>query len=181
MNVSILQLTREQEITLPCGVIAEFSLCEEIRGSARELQLCVALSKGKNVRLPDVLDTSAFALEPTVTVITGLPGAGMFLFGGESAYRVGCDGSEVQKEETHRESRDGEYWDLNPVPCEHGVLLVYEAGVLLVNEQLQVVWHRKKFYNDRFDGLDGDVLNFLRDEADHWSISARDGRPSDTG
>jgi hypothetical protein len=53
--------------------------------------------------------------------------------------------------------------------------MIYEGGVLAMDENLQVRWQKKKFFNDVFLALEADRLKFVQDGETQWSMRADDG------
>ena len=48
------------------------------------------------------------------------------------------------------------------------LIFIYESGVLVIDERLQVVLHREKLINDFFVAIEGNALRFLRDHDEEW-------------
>jgi hypothetical protein len=54
-------------------------------------------------------------------------------------------------------------------------ILIYEAGVLLIDDSLAVVWHKPKLLNDEFVAIEGAARKFVRDHDFSWLMLLKDG------
>jgi hypothetical protein len=58
------------------------------------------------------------------------------------------------------------------------LIVIYESGVLMIDEALQVLWHQSKYFNDDFVAIEGRALKFSRDGQEEWLIRLEDGSVS---
>jgi len=50
----------------------------------------------------------------------------------------------------------------------HALIFIYEAGVLAIDERLQVLMHEGKLLNNFFVGIEDNALKFVRDHEQDW-------------
>jgi hypothetical protein len=130
--------------------------------------LIIEFGRDQCLKLEDVVDTTEELDFPRVFVIEGSVGDAFVLFGGERVYWLSKGGSVKNEYQLFRKSGDDEYWATQLLEQENGLLIIYEAGVLAIDEALRVLWHKPKFYNDVFAGFVGTRLKFLRDHETEW-------------
>jgi hypothetical protein len=128
-----------------------------------------------DLKLPWAVDISQQLKLPRVLVIEENPLDSFALFGGERMYWVTDKGTLLHEISLFRQLDATEYWTTEVVEDGRGIVITYDAGVLALGEDLRVRWHRKKFFNDVFVGLDGDILKFVQDHDTPWSMRADDG------
>jgi len=67
-----------------------------------------------------------------------------------------------------RKSGEEEYWTTSILEQPREQIIIYEAGVLVIDEHLQVIMHNPKLLNDFFVGLEDRALRFMRDHENEW-------------
>jgi hypothetical protein len=134
--------------------------------------LRIRFENGGIVELLSVVDVSERLRAPRVVVIEGTPHDSFVLFGGSKFYTVTQRGKVQRETSLFREVQMAEYWTTEFVEYGRGLLLIYEAGVLALDENLHVRWHAKKFFNDAFVALEGDSLKFIQDGETPWRMRA---------
>jgi hypothetical protein len=137
--------------------------------------LHISLESGADLNLQSAVDVSQQLRCPRIFVIEGNPLDSFVVFGGERMYRVIVDGRILCETSLYRRFDDTEYWTTKIIEDRRGIIIVYEGGVLAVDEDLKVRWHRKKFFNDVFVAAEDNVLKFVRDHDAPWSMRADDG------
>lgn len=86
--------------------------------------------------------------------------------GGCYSYIFNLEDSSVRKIELFRERRDSEYWYSKYELTEFGLLIIYEGGILLLNEMLNQEWHISKYYNEYVTQIKDDKIYLeIEDEA----------------
>jgi hypothetical protein len=137
--------------------------------------LSLQCEAGIKVSLPAVVDTSEQLECPRVFVVQGEVPDMFMLFGGVKAYWVSVGGKVLSELSLFRRSSEEEYWTTHLVDRDDEIIIIYEAGVLVVNDELQVRWHMPKYFNDDFVGIKGDSLEFMRDQNKAWFVRLKDG------
>jgi hypothetical protein len=137
--------------------------------------LYIHYETGSVLELPTAVDVSEQLECPRIFIIEGTPLDLFVLFGGVKAYWVSTDGKVQSEFSLFRRSGEEEYWTTVIKEKNAGIIIIYEAGVLAINETLQVQWHEPKFFNDDFVGIEGDALNFVRDHDLRWLMRLQDG------
>jgi hypothetical protein len=100
------------------------------------------------------------------------------LFGGETAYWIKMDGSLLRQCSTYRRAGEEEYWETAIFEWGQSIVIVYEAGVMAVDESLRIRWHTPKLFNDFFVSQEDACLIFSRDQFITWTMSLTDGKAS---
>ena len=100
------------------------------------------------------------------------------IFGGEKAHWILEDGRLFGEYLTNRVSDLTEYWETQFTQINDGLIVIYETGVLALDQLLEVRWHTRKYINDFFASMANGSLNFLRDHDLEWSMQISDGIPS---
>jgi hypothetical protein len=161
------------------GVCAKLYLrSRQTPGGTFSADLVVAFDAGPAIHLEDAVDNGETTPEARVFAVSGTQPSKVFLIGGPKAYRISSSGSVEQTTDLWRRWEDSEYWSTEFLEAASGVLIVYEAGVLLLSEHLDVKWHQKKYFNDSLSGVEGNAVKFLRDHDQEWAISLNDGAVS---
>lgn len=124
--------------------------------------------KGRVVDLPSAVDVSEELDEPRIFVIEGANTDKFFIFGGENAFWVSIDVTEITRLNLFREYRDQEYWTTTILEQPKALIIIYEAGVLVINEALKVLTQKPKFFNDFFVAIEEKGIKFLRDHEEEW-------------
>jgi hypothetical protein len=53
--------------------------------------------------------------------------------------------------------------------------VIYEAGVLMIDPNLQPRWHVRKRLNDFFRAVEGGLMSFEVDHRSRWTFQIEDG------
>ena len=93
---------------------------------------------------------------------------GFLLLAERIAYWVSAGVTEFARFDLFRSSGDEEYWTTTILEQPSALIIVYEAGVLLIDESLKVLMHKKKLFNDFFVAIEYNGLKFKRDHEDEW-------------
>ncbi len=93
------------------------------------------------------------------------------LFGGETAYWLKMDGNILRQCSTFRRAGEEEYWKTTLLEWDNSVVVIYEAGVMAVDELLQVRWHTPKLLNDCFVNQMARILS-SRETKTQFGLSA---------
>jgi len=96
-------------------------------------------------------------------------------------YWVSSNGEVKSEFATFREWGDEEYWVTDIIQQQAAIVIVYELGVLMIDEALQVRWHQPKYFNDDLVAVAGNALKFRRDGEEEWFIRLEDGSVSPHG
>lgn len=142
--------------------------------------LAIHFETGTNRVLPAAVDVSEQLSTPRVFIIEGRSPDTFMLFGGERLYWVSPDG-DTRSEKLFRERGWEEYWTTEIIEQQRAAIIIYESGVIMIDEALQVRWHARKYFNDSFIAVEGSVLRFRQDGQDEWSIRIEDGMNPDAG
>jgi hypothetical protein len=137
--------------------------------------LLVTVRKGLSIELRDVVDDGETTLGTRVFAVQGSAPDRLFLIGGPTAYRISSAGAVERKVDLLRRWQDAEHWTTELVTVTAGLLIVYEAGVLLLTDELDLRWHQAKYFNDTLARVEDDVAVFVRDHDQEWRVSLKDG------
>ena len=124
--------------------------------------------EGLQIDLPSAVDISEQLESPRVFVSEGLDPNRFFLFGGETAFWVNTNLTQVSRFDLFRQTGLEEYWTTTIVEQPQSLIFVYESGVLVIDERLQVVMHHEKLINDFFVAIEDNALRLSRDHEDEW-------------
>lgn len=144
------------------GTIERISFRDRING------LRIRSIEGPQIDLPSAVDISEQLDSPRVFVSEGVDPNRFFVFGGEIAFWVSTDLTQVSRFDLFRRTGLEEYWTTTILEQSQSLMFVYESGVLVIDERLQVVTHREKLINDFFVAIEGDAVRFSRDHEDEW-------------
>ena len=132
--------------------------------------LGINFKNGRHLDLLSAVDLSEQLEHPRVFQIEGSVAGHFLILGGEKVYKITVDG-ELEKEiRLFRNCGDEEYWDTLLIERPHDLIVIYEAGVLVIDGGLDGRFHEWKLYNDIFVAAEGDVLKFVRDHETEWSM-----------
>ncbi len=137
--------------------------------------LAICFGAGPCVELRAAVDVSEQIECPRVFVIEAAHRDTFLLLGGEKAYWLTSDGAVKAEFPLFRKWGEEEFWTMQILDHGSGVLVIYEAGVIAIDEALQVRWHKPKLLNDQFMALEGNVLKFARDHDAEWFVRLEDG------
>lgn len=115
------------------------------RVDAESLDLRVTFLDGRQKMLQGAVDTDERFLDPRITIFTGTDSAEMLLFGGPQAYRLRSDGKIVDRIATLRDLEDYECGSLEVVLHDNLAVIVYEVGILVIDDRLTPRWLRRKY------------------------------------
>jgi hypothetical protein len=140
--------------------------------------LSIHFDTGPHLELRAAVDVSEQLECPRVVVIEGAPRDVFLLFGGEKAYWLTSDGAVKAEFPLFRKWGEEEFWTMRIIDHGSEVVVIYEAGVMAIDEALQVRWHKPKLLNDQFVGLGDNVIKFARDDDAEWFMRLEDGSTS---
>jgi hypothetical protein len=95
--------------------------------------------------------------------------------GGEKAYWLTSDGVIKAELQMFRRRGEEEYWTTRIIELGSEIIVIYDAGVLTIDEMLQVRWHKSKLLNDDFVAIERNTLKFVRDHDREWFMRLEDG------
>jgi hypothetical protein len=137
--------------------------------------LSLHLDTAQRVELRAAVDVSERLSNPRVFVIEGTSSDTFLLFGGERLYWVSTSGEVRSEFATLRAWGNEEYWVTEIVQQHAAIVIIYESGVLMIDEALQVRWHQPKYFNDDLVAVAGNALHFRRDGDEEWLMRLEDG------
>ena len=135
----------------------------------------VRFDSGKVLMLRNVIDRSETLEDLRVFVVEGRLPRTLLLLGGRQTYLISSQGYAAEQIALVREDGDEEYWSLNIF---HGVkesVVLYEGGILVLDDLLAVRFHQKKLFNDKLIEMDERRLKFQRNESIEWYFNLDDG------
>jgi len=138
--------------------------------------LRIRFSSGSFLELPGGVDISEQLRAPRFFMIKGMSDSRLFIFGGENAYWLSTEGKIENVLKTFRTYADAEYWETKIIERSSDIVIIYEAGVLVVDEALTIKCHKSKLFNDVFSSIEGDSLRLLRDHDTEWQMQLVDGK-----
>ena len=165
MKLNAYNLTTRQSLVvqgLTVGTIERIDHRDRING------LRVRGRDGRQLDLPSAVDISEQLEEPRVLIAEGIDPNRFFVFGGEISFWVSTDLTEIARLDLFRETHLEEYWTTTVLEQPRALIFIYEAGVLAIDERLQVLMHQKKFINDFFLAIEDNALKFVRDHEEEW-------------
>jgi hypothetical protein len=166
MIVTELRMTeKESELRFRNEVIA---LLEQQELGGKNNGLRIRFKLGACLDLPAAIDVSERIRSPRVFIVEGNRDDMFLTLGGEKLYWISPGGTVVSELSLFRHYQDTEYWETKFITKSSDLVVIYEAGVLILDANLHVVFHKKKFLNDFFISLDGDRAKFLQDDAFEW-------------
>ncbi|HEY8185264.1 MAG TPA: hypothetical protein VIF64_04295 [Pyrinomonadaceae bacterium] len=132
--------------------------------------LRINFKNGWHLELLSAVDFSEQLEHPRVFQIEGSVVGHFLIMGGEKVYKITVAG-ELEKEiRLFRNRGEEEYWDTLIIQRPHDLIVIYEAGVLVIDSGLDGRFHKRKLFNDIFVATEGDVLKFVRDHDTEWSM-----------
>jgi hypothetical protein len=140
--------------------------------------LALRFDTGAHAELRAAVDVSELLSNPRIFVIEGTSLDTFLLFGGERMYWVSANEAVKSELATFRASGSEEYWVTEIIRHQDALIVIYESGVLMIDEALQVLWHQSKYFNDDFVAMEGRALKFSRDGQEEWLIRLEDGSVS---
>jgi hypothetical protein len=108
--------------------------------------LMLRFDTGAHAELRAAVDVSERLANPRVFVIEGTSPDTFLLFGGERMYLVSTNGEVKSEFATFREWGYEEYWVTDIIQQQAAIVIIYESGVLMIDEALQVRWHKFKYF-----------------------------------
>lgn len=116
------------------------------------------------------MDISERLRTPRIFVIEGKQNETFAIFGGERIYWISTSGKIEKDFQTFRTYADAEYWETKLIERPSDAVLIYEAGVSVIDEDLRITCHKAKFFNDFFVAIEGDSITLLRDHNTEWRM-----------
>jgi hypothetical protein len=156
----------------------QVAMVERQQDGSRINALVIHFNTGIHVELRAAVDVSEQLPYPRIFVIESDLRDKFMLVGGEVAYWLTPDGSVQAELSLYRKWGEEEYWTTSMLEDEKGIIVIYEAGVLAIDDALQVRWHSPKLLNDNFSGMEHDTLKFDRDGDTTWFMRLDDGSVS---
>ena len=172
MNWQALILRGKEVLRFPDGKEAQLNWSY---GPADAPVLRVSFEGDRLLELPDAVDVSQALDDPRVFVIEGRRADHVFLFGGKQIYSIGSVGGIERTLRLFREDDLTEYWDTLLFDRQDTLLVVYESGVLVLDDLFHVRFHQKKLINDVLANLEKNRLMFVRDHETEWYLDLSGG------
>lgn len=170
MIVQETPLATGAEIAFPSGMSARIALvATESKWGARSVTF--VSGDAPDIVLRDAADVSQTSPYPRVFVVFGTPNDQVATVGGMFVYWIRSNGSVIASELLHRVVQDEEYWSTFFVEIPQGVLVIYEAGILLLASDLHLVWHRQKLYDDQFRAIRAGSIVLERGTGEEMLVS----------
>lgn len=141
----------------------------------RDDGLSLHVGTGAHTELRAAVDVSEQLAKPRVFIIEGTPPSTFLLFGGERLYWVSTNGEVKSEIALFREWGWEEYWTTEFIQQQDAIVIIYESGVLMIDEALQIRWHKRKYFNDDLAAVEGTTLKFIRDGQEAWFMRLEDG------
>lgn len=116
---------------------------------------------------------------PTCKCMYIIQGSGLedlLLLVGDSLFHLSSLGETVCVLKLNREERDEKFWSTHLERTHIGTLVIYEGGLFLVGNDLTLKWHRMKYYNDIFSGINEGEVILAQDHDVIWSVNLRNGK-----
>jgi hypothetical protein len=146
------------------GTIERIDYYDRING------LRINYKDGRKIDLPSAVDISEQLEEPRILVVEGVDPHRFFIFGGEIAFWLSTDLTQIDRLDLFRKHALEEYWTTTVFEQPQAIIVIYEVGVLVIGETLQVLLHREKLINDFFVAIEDNALKFLRDHDEEWLL-----------
>jgi hypothetical protein len=143
--------------------------------------LALRFDTGVHAELRAAVDVSEHLSNPRVFIIEGTSPDTFLLFGGERMYWISPNGAVKSEFATFREWGNEEYWMTEIIHQQGALVTIYDSGVLMIDEALQVRWHQSKYFNDDLAAVEGGALKFSRDGQEEWFMRLEDGSVSPQG
>jgi hypothetical protein len=172
MNVLEVKLESPQVVQIGG---ADFNLAREDFADRNDALRIAIQATGEEQVVVGGVDVSQQIPHPRVHVIRGAESARAFIFGGEKAVWL-ADGRVDKELTTYRDFDYTEYWVTHFFETAVGLLIAYEFGLLLLDQRLNVKWHRFKYLTDYVRSIDQHAIFLVSyDEEHHWEASLEDG------
>jgi len=172
VRISEVQLGEPQEHAFLDGRTVQCKFYRERDGT---YHLSLSFPSGNNLDLPRGIDSSELLDCPRIFVLESARSERVIFLGGEFAFWVSRDGVELDSMSIFREWGLEEYYDTEFFSSDTTTYFIYELGVLALEEDLRVLWHRYKLINDFFRGMEDGFLKFARDHDHFWLMNSADG------
>jgi len=137
--------------------------------------LTLRFDRGKVLQLDAAVDVSEALERSRVFIVEGKQEDAFLILGGEKAYWITADGDVRLSLPLFRKSGETEYWVSRIAESAAMMFFIYEAGILAIDEGLNVRWHRPKLFNDNFMVVENGFLKFSRDGSADWKVRCEDG------
>jgi hypothetical protein len=146
-------LREPQDLAFPNG--ERFVVAVE---SADFDDLSVKFASGPELVLAGVIDADERFLWPRLHLFVGVDPTQLLFFGGPAAYRVRSDGHVLERLETQRDLADYECGSLDVITAGDIAVIVYEVGILVIDDDLRRRWLRRKYMNQHRVTLEDDAI-----------------------
>lgn len=143
--------------------------------------LGIRLKCGVFLELPAAMDISERLRTARIFVLEGKPNETFVIFGGERISWISTAGKVERDFQTFRTYAEAEYWETKIIERPSDAVLIYEAGVSVIDEDLRIRCHKPKFFNDFFVAIEGDSITLLRDHDTEWRMQLVDANDSKQG
>lgn len=164
-------LRGQQFLQFPDRTQARLDWCH---GNADVPVLRASFENEKVLDLPNAVDVSEMLDAPRVFVIEGRRSDHVCLIGGPQAYSISNVGGIERTERLFREDRLAEYWSTLLFNRQEDLLVVYESGVLVLDDLFRVQLHHRKMVNDVLSNLGKSRISFVRDHETQWFMDLPD-------
>jgi hypothetical protein len=162
-------------LVFPDGIEAGITYYYQVVRSEEYSHAVISIPGTSEIDLLDAVDDGQTVEEPRIHAVFGERPNEVFLFGGPYAYRLSSAGEIQETVELYRNRELEEYWYTDLLTTELGIVVIYEKGCLLLDDELRVRWHVEKYINDFFDRIADNRLEFVLDGEERWSLSLVDG------
>jgi hypothetical protein len=163
-----------------------FTRTDSFEVAAVPSEKCTGRDDCLELRLPScpalhlfaVVDISERLDRPRVFYAESAATKSILFFGGERVYRVSCTGQIEWSLTLIRQVSDAEYWSMQIVDHSDRMYLIYEGGVLALDDAFTKLWHVTKLFNDELVSAEKQALRFCRDHDQQWFLRLMDGYSS---
>ena len=176
------EIPARDNATVELGGTSITVLCTDDRGryDQRGKRTKFSISGSKQFSLEDVLDVSQQLSNPRIIVLYKEHLSSIVLLGRGVVYWVDLASGDVKRKlDLNRDYRDTEYWYIKTLETAEGNnLIIYEGGIMILDRNLGLSWHLPKYYDDNFEGIEGDKI-IMTSGGETWFLGIHDGQRSD--
>lgn len=178
MNYQEIDLSAIQEVKVNSISLSFEKLVNSNDKGRRFETLRLTSSSGSQIELKNAVDNSQCLDNPRVFLIySDLVKDNVIIFGGKIVYWISVVSFRTYKSwELDRTYQDVEYWNSEIISVKFGLLVVDEAGFFLINDQLDLVWYRGKYYNEQLKLYDEETVKITSDDAHPEFYSLKEGK-----
>lgn len=166
MSFKILTLVGHLVLTLPSGESVDVRRVSESPFDERSRDLVLVMPTGLEIMLPRVIDTDDRLDQPRVFMFSDTTNSSIMLFGGEMAYRLGSQEGVVTPVPTFRRYEESGLWTTDVIAHGQVLIVLYDTAILVLDENLNIKWHGRKNWTDRFVYVDDNVLQLAESGLD---------------